>query len=137
MCKFWSTFFAIIFQFAPCIGQVELYRGKVDLTKKDLDITNFIILNLNWYIGINVTYNFTAKNITQKVVWNIKHKWMQLVIHLGWTHTYAIMRGPRSIHSAPNILLQDIPVFFQIGMVSMSVDEEKICYCEFMLKIFP
>ena len=49
-------------------------------------------------LKINVTYDFTAKNIAQKVVWNTKHKLMQLVIHLV-QHTLHISMFVHEKHS--------------------------------------
>ena len=42
MYKFEFNFFKIIYQLPRVWGKVKLYRGKLDLSKKDKDITNFI-----------------------------------------------------------------------------------------------
>ena len=58
MSKFRFNFLKLYFSSPRTLGKLELYLGKVDLTKK-IYITKFISLNLNLNIGINVASNFT------------------------------------------------------------------------------
>ena len=63
MCKFGFNFSQLYFS-------LSRVRGKLDLAKKRQIYNKFYFLKskLIVYIGINVTYYITAKNITQKVV---------------------------------------------------------------------
>ena len=75
------------FIFSQWYFSFPVYGANWIKQKKDKDITHLFSSNLNLYIGINVTYKFTAKKFTQKIVWNTKHKLMQIVIHTGPAHS--------------------------------------------------
>ena len=63
-------------------GQSEIVLGQSGLNKKRQRYNKFYFLKSKLIHRHQCYYNFTATNITQKFVWNTKHKWVQLVIHL-------------------------------------------------------
>ena len=88
------------------MGQSEIVPGKSGLNKKRQRYNSFYFLKFNMIIRHQCYIYFYARNIAQEVVWSIKHKLMQLVIHLVQRTFHINIFGKRSTFS--NVLYLDI-----------------------------